>query len=133
VLAAWSIPGSEIDGYTAMRENGEQAWDGGDLQQEVQVENVEDHRADRHHGSIIISLHHTDVSSFVSLGPWNVSSTPEQLFEACEKNLPAFLRAMEARIPEARRSSFSSDDFWSAVLGEGLAIEVVVRDREDGG
>jgi len=114
-----------------MRNNGEQAWDGGDLQHEVQVENVEGHGENRQLGAILISLCHLDLSTTISLGPWHLSGTPEQLLEACEKNLPAFLRSMEARVPKSRGSALPSDDFWVALSKQGMVIEVLVPDRRE--
>lgn len=112
-----------------MRHNGEQARDGGDLQHEVQVENVEDHRADRHFGLISISVSHTDLSSVISIGPWEIPGSPERILQALEKNVPTLLRAMEARVPEARRAALSPDDFWRSLFESGLVIEVLVPDR----
>jgi len=114
-----------------MRNNGEQAWDGGDLQHEVQVENVEGHGENRQRGAIIISLCHLDLSTAISLGPWELSGTPEQLLEACETHLPAFLRSMEARVPKTRSAALPSDDFWVALFKQGMVIEVLVSNSRE--
>jgi len=109
----------------------EQAWDRSDLQQEVEVENVEAHRANRPRGTISISLCHPDISSVVSLGPWELPGSPSDILEAVETHLPDLLRNMEARIPEERRTAFPPVDFWSAILGAGMAVEILVSDCEE--
>lgn len=110
----------------------EQAWDGGDLQYEIQVENVAEVRPNRPRCTIEVVVRHADVSEPISVGPWNVHGSLGGVLQAIETYLPEFLRDMEAGIPEARSTPLSLDDFWSAVFGEDVVIARVVFDREVG-
>ena len=109
----------------------EQAWDRDDLFQEVQVENVEDHRADRPRGTVTITLCHTDLSTALQFGPWVLHARPLDILQKIEKSLPAFLRDMEAGVPEERRSALPSNGFWSSLSREGMVVEVLVLDSEE--
>lgn len=109
----------------------EQAWDRDDLFEEVQVANVEDHRADRRRPTIEVLIRHPDLSQPIPVGPWYLSGSLERVIEACETHLPEFLCAMEARVPETRSAAFSPALFWRAIHSAGLVVEVVVSDCED--
>jgi hypothetical protein len=105
----------------------EQAWDGGDLLEEIEVANVTDLRDMRRKCSLSITIRHPDVPEGVSLGTVYLEATPGLLLEALETHIPAFLRNLEARISASRRSSLPPDSVWRAVYGEGLAFEGLVR------
>lgn len=104
----------------------EQARDGGDLQQEVEVENVTPSGANRPRGIISVTVSHPDLSSILSIGPWQIPGSPDSILEALETHLPEFLCDMEARIPEARRASLPPTDFWGALYSEGMVVEILV-------
>ena len=110
----------------------EQAWERSDLQQEIEIENVEDHRTDRQRSTIEVLIRHPDLSEGISIGPWYLSGALERILEALQTNLPNLLIAMEAGIPEERRTPLSPTLFWRSVHSAGVVVEVVVSDGEIG-
>jgi len=107
----------------------EQAWLRSDLQQEVEIENVEDYRADRQRGTFALVIRHPDVSSTFSVGPFDIPGSPDSILQAIIKALPELLRYLEIGIPDARRATLSSPGFWDAVYSEELVVAHMVRDR----
>lgn len=115
-----------------MHTTDEQAWDRSDLQQEVEVENVEDHRADRPRATIDLVIRHPDVSETISLGPWELSVSLGLILQTLETSLPDLLCDLEAGVPKTRRATLSRADIWRPVPREGMVIEVLVRDSAVG-
>jgi hypothetical protein len=131
VFASWSVFGRQEYGSTTVHTPEEQPRDGGDLQQEVQVENVEDHRADRPRATITIVIRHIDISGTISIGPWNLSGSLGRVLQALEANLPELLRTLEAGVPEERRAPLSRASVWHPIYRQRMALSRVVPDWED--
>ena len=110
----------------------EQAWFSSDLQQEIEVENVTDHRANRPRGSFCIVIRHPDVSSSFSVGPFDVPGAPVGILQAIIEAIPELLRHLEVGIPDPRSASLSSNGFWDSVFREELVESHMVRDSRVG-
>jgi hypothetical protein len=125
-FARGAVPSGEVNGSETVHTADEQAWDRSDLQQEIEIENVEDHRADGPRATIEIVIRHPDLSEGVSIGPWDLSGPLGRILEACQEGIPPLLRAVEARVPEERRATLPPVVFWDSVLGERVVVARVV-------
>jgi hypothetical protein len=107
----------------------EQAWERGDLFEEVTVENVEADRTMRYSATITLALCHPDIPEDISLGTLYVRGTPRQLRKALASEVSAILRDLEAGISETRRASLSFTRDGSPLYRSPVASPGVVRGR----
>jgi hypothetical protein len=93
----------------------EQSWDRSDLLEEVTVQNVADYRAMRQPSTLTVIIRHPHLSEAISLGPWDLHARLGHVLKTLEEDLPPLLRALEARVPTARRAPLSP-------VGDGSAV-----------
>lgn len=105
----------------------EQPWDGGDLQYEVEVENVAAVRTVRLSVAVTFFVCHPDVSEDIPLGTFYYKGPFGQLRQEVAKDVSRVIRDLEAGIPETGCATLSSDSDGSAIHGTAVALEGLVR------
>lgn len=107
----------------------EQPRDGGDIFEEITVQNVATVRAVRFACALTIAICHPDVSEDIPIGTVYLHGTLRQLRESFTTDVSAILSDLEIGISEEGSAPLSPDSHGSSIFGKGLVIEDVVQDR----
>lgn len=107
----------------------EQPRDGGDIFEEITVQNVAPVRSVRFACALTIAICHPDVSEDIPIGTVYLYGSLRQLRQSFATDVSAILSDLEIGISEEGRATLSPDSDGSSIFGKGLVIEDVVQDR----
>ncbi len=107
----------------------EQKVDRDDLLEEIEGENDAPMRKGRPRFTLEIVIRHPDIPEGISIGPWDLHAPLWLILQAIASHVPAFLRHMEARIPDARRGALSPHCSWCALSRAAVAKSCLVCGR----
>jgi len=107
----------------------EQPRGGGDLQQEIEIENVTPVREVRLELTFQFALRHPDISTPIPLGTVYVRAPSGRIWETVEAYLPELIRDLEAGVSEEGRAALSPRSVGGPVSGASMVIPRVVRRR----